>query len=82
MDVSLNYEVPGDSGRGSCEKVDEKIYRELGGFGLLDGRGRRKQYRSQDRYVQKLKRENELLKKCLVAWKEEVNKRDIRSWKR
>ncbi|MFB5679288.1 helix-turn-helix domain-containing protein [Paenibacillus terreus] len=57
-------------------------YREQGEFGLLDGRGRRKQYVSQDRYVQNLKRENELLKKCLVAWKEEANKRDIRSWKR
>lgn len=54
-------------------------YREQGEFGLLDQRGRRKEYVDQDRYVQHLKRENELLKKCLVIWKEEVNKKDFRS---
>lgn len=38
-------------------------YREQGEFGLMDQRGRRKEYLDKDRYVQKLKRENELLKK-------------------
>ncbi|MDN4602070.1 helix-turn-helix domain-containing protein [Paenibacillus sp. F6_3S_P_1C] len=57
-------------------------YREQGEFGLMDQRGRRKEYMDQDRYVQNLKRENELLKKCLVTWKEEANKRDFRSWKK
>ncbi|MDP1510342.1 hypothetical protein L8C07_07355 [Paenibacillus sp. CMAA1739] len=32
---------------------------------LMDQRGRRKEYVDQDRYVQKLKRENDMLKKCL-----------------
>ena len=49
-------------------------YRELGEFGLLDQRGRREEYLDQDRYVQKLKRENEMLKKCLEIWMKEVRK--------
>ncbi|AHD04405.1 hypothetical protein ABNB59_18150 [Paenibacillus larvae] len=40
-------------------------YREKGEFGLLDQRGRRQEYIDQDRYVNQLKRENEMLKKCL-----------------
>ncbi|WP_422659057.1 transposase [Paenibacillus sp. EC2-1] len=52
-------------------------YRELGEFGLLDQRGRREEYLNQDRYVQKLKRENELLKKCLEIWMKEVRKNDL-----
>ncbi|WP_315372148.1 transposase [Paenibacillus xylanexedens] len=55
-------------------------HREQGEFGLMDQRGRRNEYLDQERYVQKLKRENALLKKCLVIWKEEANKRDFRSW--
>ncbi|WP_245700332.1 helix-turn-helix domain-containing protein [Paenibacillus glacialis] len=47
-------------------------YRELGEFGLLDQRGRREEYIDQDRHVQKLKRENEMLKKCLEIWMQEV----------
>lgn len=43
-------------------------HRENGEFGLMDQRGRRKEYLDQERYVQKLKRENALLKKCLVIW--------------
>ncbi|WFB55955.1 helix-turn-helix domain-containing protein [Paenibacillus sp. BR1-192] len=50
-------------------------YRELGEFGLLDQRGRREEYLDQDRYVQKLKRENEMLKKCLEIWMKEVRKK-------
>lgn len=41
-------------------------YREQGAFGLMDQRGRRKEYLDQDRYVHKLKLVNELLRKCLV----------------
>jgi len=47
-------------------------YRQLGEFGLLDQRWRRKEYIDQSRYVQKLERENEMLKKCLEIWKPEV----------
>ncbi|AUM64358.1 helix-turn-helix domain-containing protein [Brevibacillus laterosporus] len=47
-------------------------YRQQGEFGLLDRRGRREAYIDQDRYVQKLKRENEILKKCLEIWMREV----------
>ena len=47
-------------------------YRQLGEFGLLDQRGRREEYIDQDRYVKQLKRENEVLKKCLKIWKREV----------
>ncbi|MFK4171132.1 helix-turn-helix domain-containing protein [Paenibacillus lautus] len=50
-------------------------YRELGEFGLLDQRGRREEHLDQDRYVQKLKRENEMLKKCLEIWMKEVRKK-------
>ncbi len=56
-----------------------KSYRELGEFGLLDQRGRRKEYIDQDRYVQTLKRENEMLKKCLEIWMQEVNRTNIES---
>ncbi|WP_019120481.1 helix-turn-helix domain-containing protein [Brevibacillus massiliensis] len=47
-------------------------YKQLGEFGLLDQRGRRDNYMDQDRQVNKLKRENEMLKKCLEIWKREV----------
>ncbi|MEX3620737.1 hypothetical protein [Paenibacillus glucanolyticus] len=46
-------------------------YREQGEFGLLDRRGRRKEYLDQERYVQQLKRENAMLKKCLKIWMRE-----------
>jgi transposase-like protein len=48
-------------------------YREQGEFGLLDQRGRREEYKDQDRYVQQLKRENQMLKKGLEIWKQEGN---------
>ncbi|MCP1312425.1 hypothetical protein [Paenibacillus tyrfis] len=47
-------------------------YRDKGEFGLLDQRGRRERYIDQNRYVQQLKRENEMLKKCLEIWMREV----------
>lgn len=40
-------------------------YREQGEFGLLDQRGCREEYIDPNRCIQKLKRENGLLKKCL-----------------
>ncbi|ALP35701.1 transposase [Paenibacillus sp. IHB B 3084] len=49
-------------------------YKKLGEFGLMDQRGRRKEYMDQDRYVQKLKRENEMLKKCLEIWMQEMRR--------
>ncbi|MET3211264.1 UNVERIFIED_CONTAM: DNA-binding transcriptional regulator YhcF (GntR family) [Paenibacillus sp. PvR008] len=47
-------------------------YKELGEFGLMDQRGRRKEYIEQDRYIQKLKRENDMLKKGLEIWIQEM----------
>ncbi len=52
-----------------CVKKWMRKYREAGEFGLLDQRGRRETYMDQDRYVTQLKRENEVLKKCLKIWK-------------
>ncbi|WMT38813.1 transposase [Paenibacillus sp. D2_2] len=52
-------------------------YREQGEFGLLDQRGRRKEYVDQNRYVQQLERENLMLKKCLKIWMREVRKRSF-----
>jgi len=49
-----------------------KKYRELGEFGLVDQRGRREQYVDQDRQVKWLKQENEMLKKCLEIWMQEM----------
>lgn len=53
-------------------------YRQQGEFGLLDQRGRRKEYVDQNRYTKQLQRENEMLKKCLEIWKQEVRNRGIR----
>ncbi len=52
-------------------------YKQLGEFGLLDQRGRREEYVDQDRYVQKLKRENTMLKKCLEIWMREVQPKSM-----
>jgi transposase-like protein len=49
-------------------------FRRLGEYGLLDQRGRRDKYIDQNRYVMKLQRENEALKKCLEIWKQEVRR--------
>jgi len=53
-------------------KVWMRKYKQLGEFGLMDQRGRREEYVDQDRYVNKLKRENQMLKKCLKIWMQEV----------
>jgi len=58
-------------------KIWMRKYRQLGEYGLLDQRGRREEYIDQDRYVQKLKRDNQMLKKCLEIWMREVQKRNI-----
>lgn len=52
-------------------------YRELGEFGLVDQRGRREEYVDRDRQVERLKRENEMLKKCLEIWMQEMNRKGI-----
>jgi transposase len=59
-----------------------KKYLEKGEFGLLDQRGRSEEYIDQDRYVQQLKRENEVLKKCLKIWKRKVQFKSMRSSKK
>jgi transposase len=53
-------------------KVWMRKYRKLGEFGLLDRRGRQEEYVDEDRHIQSLKRENEMLKKCLEIWMREV----------
>lgn len=54
---------------------DKWTYRQINEH--LDQRGRRLEYINQDRYVQKLKRENEISKKCLEIWMLEVRLRSI-----
>ncbi|WP_308195588.1 transposase [Paenibacillus mellifer] len=58
-------------------KVWMRQYREKGQFGLLDQRGRRKNYIDQDRYVKQLERENRMLKKCLEIWMREVQRKGM-----
>lgn len=53
-------------------------YKKQGEYGLIDQRSRREQYVDQDRYVHKLKRENEILKKCLKVWMQEVYKENTK----
>ncbi|SEJ39808.1 hypothetical protein SAMN04488600_102567 [Paenibacillus polymyxa] len=38
----------------------------------MNQRGWREEYVDQNRYVQKLKRENDMLKKCLEIWIQEM----------
>lgn len=59
-------------------KVWMRKYKQLGEFGLMDQRGRREEYVDQDRYVNKLKRENQMLKKCLKIWMQEVYRKNTR----
>lgn len=54
-----------------------KKYKELGEFGLVDQRGRRKEYIDQNRYVQALEREIKILQKCLEIWMQEMKRIDI-----
>lgn len=55
-------------------KIWMRKYKQLGEYGLLDNRGRREEYKDEDRHLQKLTRENEMLKKCLEIWLQEVQK--------
>jgi len=52
-------------------KVWMSKYRDKGDFGLMDHRGRRKDYIDQDRYVKRLELENDVLKKWLEILKRE-----------
>jgi len=45
----------------------------------MDGRGIPKEYVNQDSQIQRLKRENEMLKKCLEIWMQEVKRTNIES---
>lgn len=54
-----------------------KKYKESGELGLIDHRGRREEYVDQDRHAQRLKRENEMLKKCLEIWMQEMKRKGI-----
>lgn len=56
-------------------KVWMRKYRKLGEFGLLDRRGHQEEYIDENRHIQSLKRENEMLKKCLEIWMKEVSVR-------
>ncbi|GGG20269.1 helix-turn-helix domain-containing protein [Paenibacillus abyssi] len=53
-------------------KIWMRKYRKLGEFGLLDRRGRQEKYVDENRHIQSLKRENDMLKKCLKIWMQEV----------
>jgi transposase len=46
-------------------KVGMKKYREQGDFGLMEHRGRRKEYKDLEREVKRLRLENDVLKKWL-----------------
>lgn len=59
-------------------KVWMRKYKQQGEFGLWDQRGRQETYIDQDRYVQRLKRENTMLKKCLEIWMRGVHSRSIK----
>lgn len=62
-------------------KVWMRKYRQEGEFGLVDHRGRRKNYVDQDRYMRRLEMENAVLKKWLEITKGEVYRRSIESYK-
>ncbi|WP_342415654.1 hypothetical protein NST83_21715 [Paenibacillus sp. FSL R10-2782] len=78
MGLSEHYGAFWDSRPRASKEMDEEIPR-LGEFGLLDQREHRKEYTDQDRNIQKLKRENEMLKKCLEIWMQEVKRLNIES---
>ncbi|MGG3739293.1 helix-turn-helix domain-containing protein, partial [Aeribacillus pallidus] len=55
-------------------KVWWRKYKKDGEAGLIDRRGRRKEYKDQDRYVRKLEMENAILKKYLEILNKEGRK--------
>lgn len=62
-------------------KVWMSRYKKMGEFGLMDHRGRRREYVDEDRYVRRLEMENAVLKKWLAITKAEVYQRSIGSSK-
>lgn len=58
-------------------KVWMRKYKKLGEYSFLDQRGRKEEYVDQSRYVEKLERENTVLKKCLEVWMQEVQHKNI-----
>lgn len=58
-------------------KVWMRRYKQMGDYGLMDHRGKRKQYIDEDRYVKRLELENAVLKKWLAITKAEVYQRSI-----
>lgn len=59
-------------------KIWMRKYKQLGEYRLMDNRGRREEYIDEERYTEKLKRENDVLKKCLEIWIKEVRKVDTK----
>lgn len=59
-------------------KIWMRKYKQLGEYRLMDNRGRREEYIEEERYTEKLKRENDVLKKCLEIWIKEVRKVDTK----
>lgn len=62
-------------------KVWMRRYKQMGEFGLMDTRGKRKEYMDADRYVKRLELENAVLKKWLAITKAEVYQRSSGSSK-
>ncbi|TKI54557.1 helix-turn-helix domain-containing protein [Brevibacillus antibioticus] len=60
-------------------KVWMRQFRLYGDFGLMDHRGRRKEYVDKDRYLKLLEMENAVLKKWLKITKKEVYKTNTNS---
>nr|AYQ74688.1 helix-turn-helix domain-containing protein [Cohnella candidum] len=60
-------------------KVWMRRYKQMGEYGLMDHRGKRKEYVDEDRYVRRLEMENAVLKKWLAITKAEVYQRNIGS---
>jgi len=60
-------------------KVWMSRYKQMGEYGLMDHRGKRKEYVDEDRYVKRLEMENAVLKKWLAITKAEVYQRSIGS---
>ncbi|WP_241158471.1 helix-turn-helix domain-containing protein [Cohnella candidum] len=60
-------------------KVWMRRYKQMGEYGLMDHRGKRKEYVDEDRYVRRLEMENAVLKKWLAITKAEVYQRSIGS---
>ncbi len=57
-------------------KVWMRRYNQMGDFGLMEHRGKRKEYVTEDRYVKRLELENAVLKKWLAITKAEVYQRN------